>query len=59
MILTEEMIKNLPVITEEEEKTDYYDESFFNEDINSLLEEFNNEMKNIDKLYDSITVSYV
>ena len=45
MILTEEMIKNLPVMTEEEEKTDYYDELFFNEDINSLLEEFNNEMK--------------
>ena len=53
MILTEEMIKNLPVITEEEEKNDYYDESFFEEDLKALLEEFNNEVKNIDKLYES------
>ena len=53
MILTEDMIKNLPVITEEEEKNDYYDESFFEEDLKALLEEFNNEVKNIDKLYES------
>ena len=40
-------------ITEEEEKNDYYDESFFEEDLKALLEEFNNEVKNIDKLYES------
>ena len=53
MKLTEDEIKNLPIITEEEKKNDYYDESFFEEDLKNLLEEFNNEIKNIDKQYES------
>jgi hypothetical protein len=52
MILTEDMIKNLPVITEEEEKNDYYDESFFEEDLKALLEEFNKRCDIIDEMHD-------
>lgn len=50
VILTQEFIDSLPVLTEEEEKRDYYDESRFEEDLKSLLEGLNNEVKKIDKL---------
>ena len=49
VMLTQEFIDSLPVLTEEEEKRDYYDESHFEEDLKSLLEEFNNEVKKIYK----------
>lgn len=52
VILTQEFIDSLPVLTEEEEKRDYYDESRFEEDLKSLLKGFNNEVKKIDKLYE-------
>ena len=41
------------ILTEEDLKRDYYDESLFEDDLKSLLEEFNNEVKKIDKLYES------
>ena len=49
VMLTQEFIDSLPVLTEEELKQDYYDESHFEDDLKSLLEEFNNEVKKIDK----------
>ena len=53
IMLTQEFIDSLPVLNEEELKQDYYDESHFEDDLKSLLEEFNNEVKKIDKLYES------
>lgn len=49
-ILTEEMIKNLPVITEEEEKNNYWDADEF---INEGLIKFDKAIAEIDKLYES------
>ncbi|MCQ2083289.1 MAG: hypothetical protein MJY58_02170 [Bacteroidaceae bacterium] len=50
MILTEEMIKSLPVITEEEEKNNYWDAEEF---INEGLAKFDKAIAEIDKLYES------
>lgn len=48
MILTEEMIKKLPVLTEEQEKTEFWDEDEF---INEGLKEYDNTMKEIMERY--------
>ena len=50
MILTEEMIKSLPLITEEEEKNNYWDAEEF---INEGLAKFDKAIAEIDKLYES------
>lgn len=53
MILTEEMIANLPVITEEEEKDYYWTEEEIDEFIRRDLERFQKAFAEIDKLYES------
>ena len=48
MILTEEMIKKLPVLTEEQEMTEFFGEEEF---INEGLKEYDNTMKEILERY--------
>ena len=51
VMLTQEFIDSLPVLNEEELKRDYYDESLFEDELKSLLEEFNNDVKKIDNFH--------
>ena len=53
MILTEEMIKTLPVLTEEQEREAKFVEANFEEDLKEMLEQFNKEVEKIDRLYES------
>ena len=50
MIFTDEMINNIPTITEEEERNDYWDAEEF---INEGLAKFDKAISEIDKLYES------
>ncbi|MGM9789303.1 MAG: hypothetical protein ACI3Y9_03245 [Candidatus Cryptobacteroides sp.] len=52
-MLTEEMLKNLPLITEEEEQEMNEVEANFEKDVAGMLESFHKEIKIIDKLYES------
>ena len=51
MILTEEMIRNLPALSDADEKGAEYVEAHFEEDLQEMLNEFNIAVKEIDKLY--------
>ena len=52
MILTEEFIQNLPVLTEQEEKHAEYVETYFEEDLQEMLNEFNKVVEEIDNFYE-------
>lgn len=54
MILTEEMIKKLPVLTEEQEREAELVEANYEEDLKEMLEQFNKEVEKIDRLYESV-----
>ena len=53
MILTEEMIRNLPALSDTDEKDAEYVEAHFEEDLQEMLNEFNKAVKEIDKLYEN------
>ena len=53
MILTEEMIRNLPALSDADEKDAEYVEAHFEEDLQEMLNEFNQAVKEIDKLYEN------
>ena len=53
MLLTEEMIKKLPVLTEEQEREAELVEANYEEDLKEMLEQFNKEVEKIDRLYES------
>ena len=53
MILTEEMIRNLPALSDVDEKDAEYVEAHFEEDLQEMLNEFNKAVKEIDKLYEN------
>ena len=53
MILTEEMIRNLPALSDADEKDAEYVEAHFEEDLQEMLNEFNKAVKEIDKLYEN------
>ena len=53
MNLTEEMIRNLPVLSEAEEKDAEYVEAHFEEDLQEMLTEFNKAVEEIDKFYEN------
>lgn len=53
MILTEEMIRNLPALSDADEKDAEYVEAQFEEDLQEMLNEFNKAVKEIDKLYEN------
>ena len=52
-MLTDEMLKNLPLITEEEEQEMEEFEANFEKDVEEMLEQFHKETERIDKLYES------
>ena len=52
MKLTEDFIRNLPVMTEQEEKDAEYVLEHFEEDLNDMLNEFNCTVEAIDRQYD-------
>lgn len=47
------MLKNLPLITEEEEQEMEEVEANFEKDVEEMLEQFHKETERIDKLYES------
>ena len=53
MILTEEIIRNLPVLSDADEKDAEYVEAHFEEDLQEMLIEFNKAVIEIDKLYEN------
>ena len=53
MILTEEMIRNLPVLSDADEKDAEYVEAHFEEDLQEMLNEFYKAVQEIDKLYEN------
>ena len=52
MKLTEDFIRNLPVMTEQEEKDAEYVEAHFEEDLIVMLDEFKRAVEEIDRQYD-------
>ena len=52
MKLTEDFIRNMPVMTEQEEKDAEYVEAHFEEDLIAMLDKFKRAVEEIDRQYD-------